>query len=82
MIFAQAAPAEEIKAPRIVLAQVDWQAAAESLPGSAGQTPAKAFDKLNTASQVRFPGIAYSTVPVLLPFDSCTVIFLLGFGAP
>lgn len=70
LIFSQAAPAEEIKAPRIALAQVDWQAAAASLPGAAGQTPAQAFDKLNAASQVRFPGIAYSTVPVLLPFDT------------
>ena len=70
MILAQAAPAEEFKAPTIALARVDWAAAAASLPGQSGLTPAEAFAKLNSASQVRFPGIAYSTVPVLLPFDT------------
>lgn len=70
LIFSQAAPAEEIKAPRIVPATVDWNAAAAGLPGAARQNPAEAFAKLNAASQLRFPGIALSTVPVLLPFDT------------
>ena len=38
-------------------------------PSGRAGTPAEAFAKLNVAAETGFPGIANSTVPVLLPFD-------------
>ena len=64
-----AAPAQEMKSPRISVARVDWDAAAASLTERSLDTPVEVFAKLNTAAELSFPGIANSTVPVLLPFD-------------
>src|SRR5215469_12084952 len=70
LIISGGALAEEMKAPHISVATVDWDAAATSLPDRAAGSPAEAFAKLNMAAEVNFPGIANSTVPVLLPFDT------------
>ena len=69
LLIAGAAPAEEMKIPRISVAKVDWDAAAASLADQSAGTAADAFAKLTTAASIGFPGIADSTVPVLLPFD-------------
>jgi len=67
-LIANAAPAEEMKKPHISVVHVDWDAAAANLPERSG-TPAEAFARLNKLSEAGFPGIARSSVPVLLPFD-------------
>ncbi len=63
-----AGPAAGMQSPTISLRTVDWDAAAASLPNRTG-TPAETFGKLNALSEKRFPGIAKSSVPVLMPFD-------------
>jgi hypothetical protein len=60
LAIANAASAQEMAAPRIEVATIDWSRA----EADAGGLPA-----LNAAVQQRFPGIARSAVPVLLPFD-------------
>jgi murein DD-endopeptidase MepM/ murein hydrolase activator NlpD len=69
LLIANAASADEMKAPHISVARVDWDQAAASLAGQPAGTPAQAFAKLNAAASRRFPGIGKSPVPVLLPFD-------------
>jgi hypothetical protein len=61
--------AQEFKAPRTIISKVDWDAAAQSLSGQSGTTPAESFAALNKLVDTRFPGIEKSTVPVLLPID-------------
>ena len=70
LLISGGAPAEEMKAPHISVATVDWDAAAASLPDRPAGSSAEAFAKLNMAAEVVFPNIANSTVPVLLPFDT------------
>jgi len=68
LFIAGAAAAEEMKEPHVSVARADWDAAAAVLaehPGSA----ADAFSNLNKTAEIGFPGIANSSVPVLLPFD-------------
>jgi len=60
--------ARELESPIVTLSEVDWHAAAASLVGRAAK-PAEAFARLNALTETRFPGIAKSSVPVLLPFD-------------
>jgi len=67
-LIASAASAEEMKAPHISIVRADWDAAAASL-AERSSTAAEAFAKLNKVSEPGFPGIARSSVPVLLPFD-------------
>ena len=69
LLISSAAPAEEMKTPRISIAQVDWDAAAAKLAERPAGTTAEAFAKFNVTAEMGFPGIANSTVPVLLPFD-------------
>ena len=69
LLFATAAAADEIEAPRTTLSQINWDAAAASLSERGDEPPAAAFARLNAVSEKRFPGIAQSGVPVLLPFD-------------
>jgi hypothetical protein len=63
------ATAGEMEAPSIKLSDINWDAAAASLPEHGAETPAQAFAKLNAITEKRFSGIAKSAVPVLLPFD-------------
>ena len=70
LLISGSAPAEEMKAPHISVATVDWDAAAASVPDRPAGPSAEAFAKLNMAAEVVFPNIANSTVPVLLPFDT------------
>jgi len=66
LVLANAAAAQEMTAPHVALATVDWtQAAADAGGGDA----ADALEPLNAAAAIRFPDIAKSSVPVLLPFD-------------
>jgi hypothetical protein len=69
VLAATPAIAQEFKAPRIVPSNIDWDAAAQSIPDRAGSTPAESFAVLTRISAARFPGLAKSTVPVLLPID-------------
>jgi Peptidase family M23 len=65
-----AAAATEMATPQVSFAQVDWSAAAGTLPDRPPGAPAAAFAKLNALSGQRFKDIAASSVPVLLPFDA------------
>lgn len=69
LFFATAAAADEVKAPRVILSQINWDAAAASLSDRGDGPPAEAFARLNALTEKRFPGIGQSSVPVLLPFD-------------
>jgi hypothetical protein len=69
MLIASAAAADEIEAPRVTLTQVNWAEAALSLPADITGPPAAEFAQINAQTQKRFPGIAKSSVPVLLPID-------------
>jgi murein DD-endopeptidase MepM/ murein hydrolase activator NlpD len=61
--------AGEMESPVITLSDVNWDAAAASLPDHGAEPPAEAFGRLNAITGKRFAGIAKSAVPVLLPFD-------------
>lgn len=69
LLIASCASAEEMKSPRISVAQVDWQAAAASLADRPAVAPDEIFAGLNAAAGISFPGIGDSSVPVLLPYD-------------
>lgn len=69
LLFAGAASADEMEAPRVILSQVNWAEAATSLSDHGIETPAAEFARLNTQTEKRLPGIAKSSVPVLLPID-------------
>jgi hypothetical protein len=69
MLIASAAAADEIEAPRITITQVNWAEAALSLPADFTGRPAQEFAQINAETEKRFPGIAKSSVPVLLPID-------------
>jgi len=66
LLAAQAAAAQEMTAPNVTFATVDWAQAAADIGGN---DPAAALAPLNDAADIRFPGIAASSVPVLLPVD-------------
>jgi len=66
---AAAAHAGEMQPPRTSVATVDWEAAASVVPDRNGASPADVFARLNARMARRFPDIAGSTVPVLLPVD-------------
>jgi hypothetical protein len=72
-----AAAAQEMKSPRITPAHADWEAVAADLgavePGKPAAAP-ELMAKLNHATGERFPNIAASPVPVLLPFDTPTFL--------
>ncbi len=69
MLIASAAAADEIEAPRVTITQVNWVEAALSLPRDITGPPAAEFAQINALTEKRFPGIAKSSVPVLLPID-------------
>ncbi len=69
LLLAGSAAAAEIHAPRITITQVDWAAAAASLPDHGSEPPAAEFARINAQTGKRFPGIDKSSVPVLLPVD-------------
>lgn len=69
MLFATAAAADEMEAPHVILSQVNWAEAATSLSDHGIDTPALEFARINAQTERRFPSIATSSVPVLLPID-------------
>jgi murein DD-endopeptidase MepM/ murein hydrolase activator NlpD len=69
LLIVHAAAAEEMKGPHLAVAKVDWEAAAASLAEKSAGTPAEAFAALNAATRSRFPDLAKSAVPVLMPLD-------------
>ena len=84
LLAAGSAPAQEIKTPNISFLRVEWDAVIAGLnkldalkqvsASAAATTTADAatvdlIARLNRASAERFPTIAQSPVPVLLPFD-------------
>ena len=68
-LIATGAGATEIEAPRITLTQVNWAEAAAGLSDHGIDPPAAEFARINAQTGKRFPGIAKSSVPVLLPID-------------
>ena len=61
LLAAHAAAAQDMVAPRVTFATVDWtQAVSDAGGGLAAR---------NAAADIRFPGIARSSVPVLVPID-------------
>src|SRR3974390_3418667 len=69
MLSANAAGADEMQTPRVILSPVNWAEAALSLADHGIDPLAAEFARLNAQTEKRFPGIATSTVPVLLPVD-------------
>jgi hypothetical protein len=69
LLVASAATAGEIEAPRFTVTQVNWAEAATTLADHGIDPPAVEFSRLNAQTDKRFPGIARSPVPVLLPID-------------
>lgn len=63
------ATAGEMESPVVRLSDVNWEAAAASLPDHGAKPPSEAFADLNAIAEKRFAGIGKSTVPVLLPFN-------------
>jgi hypothetical protein len=75
LLFASAAAAAEIEAPRVTVTQVDWAAAAGSLSGhddssNGAKTPTAEFARISEQTAKRFKNIGKASVPVLLPMDS------------
>lgn len=68
VLVAPPAVADDMQSPTITQSKVDWDTAAASL-SEPDAKPAETFAKLNVAARARFPGIADSSVPVLLPYD-------------
>src|SRR5690349_2651379 len=80
LLVGGAAAADEIKAPKLSIATVDWDAARAALneieatrrlsatAHAAGVAP-DLLERLNQATAAAFANIAASPVPVLLPFD-------------
>jgi len=58
-----------MQAPRVTVSQVNWAEAATTLPDHGIDPPAAEFARINALTGKRFPGIAASSVPVLLPID-------------
>ena len=69
LLMAGPAAAGKIEAPDVALSPVNWAAAATSLSDHGIDTPAEEFARINAQTGRRFPGIARSRVPVLLPID-------------
>ncbi len=83
LFSATAATAQETKLPTLSVLQVEWRGVIEALnniealkqassPATAATPDSKNFEviaRLNHATAERFPNIAASPVPVLLPFD-------------
>jgi murein DD-endopeptidase MepM/ murein hydrolase activator NlpD len=72
--YTSARAADEFTPPRISVVQPDWGAAMADLPSRTASADTNAvairrLDALNEAIGSRFPNIAASTVPVLLPMD-------------
>jgi hypothetical protein len=83
-----AAGAQDMRAPRIVSATVDWSPALSSISDTQGRAPVLSrprnrgsqraavpvLGRLNAATSQHFPGIGSSPVPVLLPFDTAAFL--------
>jgi murein DD-endopeptidase MepM/ murein hydrolase activator NlpD len=69
LLSATAASAEDMEAPRVTLSEVNWAEAATTLSDHGIDPPALEFARINAQTEKRFPGIATSSVPVLLPVD-------------
>lgn len=69
LLVATAAAADDMEAPRTTLSPVNWAEAVASLSDHGGDTPQAEFSRINAQTEKRFPGIAASSVPVLLPVD-------------
>jgi len=82
LLLCSAAMADEFEAPRVTLSHVNWAAAAASLTDHGIDPPAVEFARLNAATDKRFPGIAKSPVPVLLPIDIDAFRADLAAGKP
>ena len=82
LLLCSAAAADEFEAPRVTLSNVNWAAAAASLTDHGIDPPTVEFARLDAATDKRFPGIAKSPVPVLLPIDIDTFRADLAAGKP
>jgi hypothetical protein len=69
LLVATAAGADDMAPPRIILSPINWAEAAASLSGHGIDTPQVEFARINAQTEKRFPGIADSSVPVLLPVE-------------
>jgi hypothetical protein len=76
------AAADDMQSPAVSFAAVDWNAVRASLSkydelkpeAGAGPDAANEILRLNVATFDRFPNIATSSVPVLLPFDTAAFL--------
>jgi len=88
--MAQSAAPDEMKAPRLSAADVDWSAVRTALAeidplksgsDAGGAAAPDALTRLNSAIAKVFPKIAASPVPVLLPFDTAAYLHDEALGA-
>ena len=82
LLAASTAAAAELEAPSVTLTKINWAMAAIMLPRDIVGAPAKEFAEIDAQTQKRFPGIAKSSVPVLLPFDIGAYRADLAAGKP
>ena len=79
---AQNAAPDEMKAPRLSAADVDWGAVRATLADlDPLKSQADALTQLNSAIAKVLPKIAASPVPVLLPFDTAAYLHDTALGA-
>lgn len=85
LLAGETALAGEIKAPKISIAEVDWDSARAALNGNEAArrlstsahvsgSAADPLTRLNQLTDAVFPTVAASSVPVLLPFDLQTFL--------
>jgi hypothetical protein len=79
---AQTAAPDDMKAPRLSAADVDWSAVRATLADLEPlKSQADGLTQLNAAIAKIFPKIAASPVPVLLPFDTAAYLHDAALGA-
>lgn len=89
------AAAEDMKPPQLSYAKVDWAEAVATLAGidqlkplatplmsRAAHSMPRSLARLNNVMSPRFPGIATSPVPVLLPFETAALLRDQAAGDP
>ncbi len=69
LVLTFTAAAQAMESARVSMFEPDWDAAAAAVPDRPDGPVQDIFARLNAAAAQRFPGIAVSPVPVLLPFD-------------
>lgn len=70
LLAACPAIAGDMQSPRTIMSKIDWAAAATDLQALSIEPLPQVFGRLNAVTAKRFPDVAKSSVPVLLPIDN------------